>query len=196
MTFNPSIPTAGQLISASQAQIQTNFSQLDTAFAIDHTAFSVSTNQGKHKHSTYVEQPVDATTLVNEMAVYCKDTGTQPDLFYRPQSNGTAVRLTGGGVTAGAWCVFDGTAVSPISPGASFNVTNITRSTNTYTLNFTRAFASANYAVVVTPSLNTTDPIAIQITQSTTTCQIVIRTNGAGTSGGNNISVVCFGTLV
>lgn len=196
MTFNPNIPQPNDLISQSQAQIQTNFSQSNIAFAVDHTAFDVLSNQGKHKHSTYLEQGSDATTLVNEVAVYCKDTGTQPDLFYRPQSNGTAQRLTGGGVTAAAWCVFDGTQVNPV-PSDSFNVASVTRASNSnsYIVTFNRDFSSGNYAVVVQPSLNTSSSIAIQISQAMHTCTVVIRTNGAGTSGGNNISMLFFGTL-
>jgi len=38
MSYNASIPQATDLISQSQSQIQTNFSQANTAFGIDHTA--------------------------------------------------------------------------------------------------------------------------------------------------------------
>lgn len=47
------------------------------------------------------------------------------------------------------WVNFDGTGAGPITPRADFNVTNITKnSTGNYTINFTTALASANYAVV------------------------------------------------
>jgi hypothetical protein len=60
MTFNAAIPQAGDLISQSQAQILTNFSQSNTAFGVDHTAFDVVSNQGFHKQVTLIA-PVAAS---------------------------------------------------------------------------------------------------------------------------------------
>ncbi len=96
MTYNPAIPQATDLISQSQSQILTNFSQADTAFAIDHTAFSVLADQGKHKKSTYYEQAVDPTTLINEIAVYTKDVSAITQLFLRRENNGVVIQLTAG----------------------------------------------------------------------------------------------------
>jgi hypothetical protein len=48
---------------------------------------------------------------------------------------------------AKAWCSFDGTASSPITPAGSYNVSSITKNgTGDYTINFTSALANANYA--------------------------------------------------
>lgn len=72
MTYNPNIPQATDFISQSQAQIQTNFSQADTAFGIDHTAFSVATDQGKHKKVTLVEQTTDPAADASGPLVYSR----------------------------------------------------------------------------------------------------------------------------
>lgn len=94
MTFNPSIPASTDLISQSQSQIQTNFSQSNTAFGIDHTAFDVVSNQGKHKKSTYVEQGADPATAANELAIYSKDLGAVSTLYLRKESNGTVIQMS------------------------------------------------------------------------------------------------------
>jgi hypothetical protein len=198
MTFQPAIPLASDFISISQGDLKNNFGALSTAWNVDHVDFNA-TGAGDHLKVT-LKAPLtlnpDKATPIASIYTKASPTTTTSDLYYQDGALASNVKqLTGGGITAAAWCVFDGTAASPISPGASYNITSITRSTNTYTLSFTRAFTNANYAVIVTPSLNTTDPIAVQITQGTTTCSIIIRTNGAGSSGGNNISVVCFGVL-
>lgn len=99
MTYNAGIPQPTDIISSSQSQLQTNFSQANTAFGIDHTAFDVLSNQGKHKQSTYVEI-TDPTTLANEIAVYSKDLAGVTNLYLRQESNGNIVRMTAGNQNA------------------------------------------------------------------------------------------------
>jgi hypothetical protein len=56
-----------------------------------------------------------------------------------------------------AFCQFNGTLTSPITPTVQGNVTNITRPAATngiYRINFTNALPSANYVVQVTASRN------------------------------------------
>ena len=197
MTFQPSIPQAPDLIAVSQIDLLNNFTSLNTAWNVDHVGFN-SAGAGDHKKVTLLAPIANPNQASPIASLYTKasPTTTTSDLYYQDGALASNVKqLTGGGITAAAWCVFDGTAGSPITPGASYNVTNVTVAGNVYTINFTRAFTSANYAVLVQPSLNTSSAIAIQITQGTTSCSIAIRTNGALSGGGNNISVVCFGVL-
>jgi len=50
---------------------------------------------------------------------------------------------------ARAWCVFDGTLTGTNAPTAGGNVTSVTKNgTGDYTINFTTAMPTANYAVV------------------------------------------------
>lgn len=52
---------------------------------------------------------------------------------------------------AKAWCMFNGTTVGTNAPTAGHNVTSVTRNgAGDYTINFTTAFSSANYALLVT----------------------------------------------
>lgn len=97
MTFDPNIPQANDIISVSQGEIQTNFSQLNTIFDVDHVTFNdvTASNRGKHDKATFVNQAADPVTAANELAVYAKDVGGTPSLFIRQQSNGTVYQFSG-----------------------------------------------------------------------------------------------------
>ena len=158
MTFNPNIPTGGQTISSTTSPIQTNFSQSNISFAVDHTAFDVLTNQGMHKQVTLqapIANPNQATPIAT---LYTKASPTTitSDLYYQ---NGTlasnVVQVTGGGISAAAWCRFDGTGGSPITPTQFYNVTNITHpSAGVYQVNFTRNTVGPNYCVQATATFS------------------------------------------
>lgn len=198
MTFQASIPLATDLISVSQNDIKNNFTSLSTAWNVDHVDFNAS-GAGKHLQLTLLAPLLanpNAVTPIASLYTKASPTTITSDLYYQDGAlAGNVKQLTGGGITAAAWCVFNSTSGSPISPSASYNVTNITVASNVYTVNFTRAFTSANYAVLVTPSLNINAPFAIQIGQSATSCTLQFRTSGSLGNAGNNVSVVFFGVL-
>ena len=65
------------------------------------------------------------------------------------------VKLQSAGVTTNAlaWVNFDGTASTPITPRANYNISSITKNgTGDYTCNFTSAVTDTNYAAVVSAS--------------------------------------------
>lgn len=103
MTYNPNIPQANDLISQSQAQIQTNFSQADTIFDTNHYTFDNSTvaNRGKHRFSSYVEQGADPVTAANEIAIYSKDLAGVSQLYMRRESAGTVIQMSVGNPVVG-----------------------------------------------------------------------------------------------
>lgn len=90
MTFTPNIPASGQSLGNSRTQVLGNFSNYNNVVSQDHVAPNAS-GQGKHKQSTYTELSLDATTLANEIAVYCKDVSGVSRLFQRLESNGTVI---------------------------------------------------------------------------------------------------------
>jgi len=152
MTYNPAIPAANDLISVSQGDIQTNFTQANTIIAIDHYEFNHATvaNRGKHK-SVVLPEGVAIVTAANEGALYTKDDGTRPALYYRQESSGTEIKMTGidplqanngytflQGTTAGGGILFQWGQ-------AAFGAGN-----NTVTVNFPQVFSAAPYSVVAT----------------------------------------------
>lgn len=101
MTYLPGIPTGGQTLSASQPQIQGNFTQLNTSFATNHVALTDATvaNRGKHKYTVFpsltalgIAIPATSGT---EGAFYTKTVGAANRLFWRQQTNGTEIQMTG-----------------------------------------------------------------------------------------------------
>lgn len=164
MSFNPSIPQPNDLISQSQAQIQTNFSQLDTAFAVDHTAFSVSANQGQHKQVTLIAPISNPNQAGSISSVYTKTSGTGVELFYQHGTANLGVsQLTGGGITAAAYCTFNGAGA--LTAGG-FNVASSTRVLQgIYSVSFTRNFANTNYIAIVSPNMTAVTSFAIKVVQ-------------------------------
>lgn len=64
--YNPNIPQASDLVSNSQGQLLTNFSQLNTQFGVDHSAFEAggSNGTGFHNQVTFPTAVVAAPTGV------------------------------------------------------------------------------------------------------------------------------------
>lgn len=99
MSYNPAIPAANELISVSQGQIQTNFSQANGIFGNDHYAFNAPSNAGSHKQVTLVAEAAPSTP-VSQVAVYCNTVSAVTDLFMRRESDGASLQLTGNIMTA------------------------------------------------------------------------------------------------
>lgn len=72
MSYIPGIPNANDLISSSQSQIQTNFTQLNTQFAIDHVAFDAGANNGKHKQITLENVAAPGAQTDPQSVIYSK----------------------------------------------------------------------------------------------------------------------------
>lgn len=149
MTFNPNIPAANDLINQSQAQLQTNFSQANTIFDVDHVTFDDATvaDRGKHRQCTYPELGGGPTTLANEGAVYTLAGAAETELYYRRESNGEEVQLS----IFRAWANFQG---SPVVINDSFNIASIVRNgPGDYTVTFVKNMRNANYGVLCTSQM-------------------------------------------
>lgn len=49
---------------------------------------------GKHNYVTLIEQASDKTTLANEIAVYAKDTGSNPEIYIQGENDATTKQFT------------------------------------------------------------------------------------------------------
>ena len=106
-------------------------------------------------------------------------------------------------LSASAWVVFDGTVGSP-TVAAGFNVSSITKNgTGDYTINFTNALASNNYAVAITGAsdagLAMTGMVDLNTAPTTTAVRIQITYYGfpaasasSSTSDSSRVSVIVF----
>lgn len=97
MTYNPAIPGASDIISQSQAQIQTNFSQADTIFTINHGAFDAATvaDRGKHRKVDFFKIAAPGA-IANEAVLYAKAGPTSTEIFMQRDAVGTEIQLTSG----------------------------------------------------------------------------------------------------
>lgn len=95
MTYDPRPNASGDTLVASRDPIRTNFEILQSRFQDNHTDFGSGT--GKHKFMQMPEQASAPTTAVNEGALYTKQGSysASAELFYRRESNGSEIQLTG-----------------------------------------------------------------------------------------------------
>lgn len=99
MTYTANIPLTGESLGSTRDRIRTNFQLIDSVLAINHVAFG-SSGQGKHKFLQMPEQGSPPSTGVNEGGLYtAQDTSSSPQtaLFFRNESNGSSIQLTGFG---------------------------------------------------------------------------------------------------
>jgi hypothetical protein len=95
------------------------------------------------------------------------------------QSNGVTV-------SALAWVCFDGTATSPISPRAAYNVSSVTKnSTGNFTVNFTNALADANYSASGGCGSSTSSAVVMWLDQGTRTTSAYQFATGVSNTGSN-----------
>lgn len=88
-SYNPNVPQPGDFLSISQGNLLTNFQALDNSFAIDHSGFSATANNGQHKQVTLYQVETDPTLTFPESMIYSKNTGATPNrttnLYYATQ---------------------------------------------------------------------------------------------------------------
>lgn len=164
MTYNPLIPQPTDIISSSQADLLTNFTQLNEAYGdadpagdpnSDHYPFDdTSGNARKHRKVRLPELTLDPGAVLNQGTVYTKDNGAgRTDLFYRYDSGALS---TGGGslvvnmlpIKAFAELAVD-TTEGPQVLNNSFNVASISRDGAVYTVTLQQRLPSANYGVQI-----------------------------------------------
>jgi hypothetical protein len=102
MTFNPNVPQPSDFLSISQGNLLTNNQALDTSFAVDHSGFSATSNNGQHKQVTLYQVEADPTLSFPASMVYSKNIGSTPNrttnLYYstQPETGSASIyQLTG-----------------------------------------------------------------------------------------------------
>jgi hypothetical protein len=162
MTYQPGIPRDVDIISDSQADLQTNFGQLNTVFDADHATFNATSNRGKHKKVTFLslgnDPDTDApATLENEIALFALEDGSDTEVYSRAETNGTVNKLTQNGeLYIYVHPVFAINMDNALTVFSSYNYdsgTGVTRNGGGTTCDFTFPFTNA----VLTPSGNPTN---------------------------------------
>lgn len=147
MAYTANIPQSTDNPSDSQPLLLANFTEIDTYTKVNHVELN-DPDQGKHKFMQMPEQGSAPTTAANEGALYTKDTGTEPDLFYRRESDGAEVQLTGGVSTVGS----QSSVTLPSGVILKYGTASVAAGGGTTSIVFTTAFPTAirNVQVSVT----------------------------------------------
>ena len=98
MAFQQNIPQATDNPSDSQSDLLGNFQALETWSDVNHVSLVTGgSDNGKHKFLQMPEQGSAPTTGANEGGLYCAEGATSAitELFFRRESNGTEIQLTG-----------------------------------------------------------------------------------------------------
>lgn len=174
MTYNPNIPAAGDFLSDSQSQIQTNFSTANAAFSRNHVAFPIATDNGKHK---FIEMPISATIPAplpalssGEGTIYAKTVSAASQLFYTPDASGNEYQMTATSsanfasfaAATNGWTFLPGGLI--LNYGSTTSVT----SSSTTNVTFPRAFSSAVYSVQATVVTNDNSTIRFSLENAAT----------------------------
>ena len=144
MSYYPSIPEASDLPSASQSQIQTNFTTLKSVFGVDHASYG-STYAGFHNQVTFAV--VESPSLPNtpQSILYTQSIDSGPTQLVWGDTISTVSNLRhAGAIVAWGNVASNGTAI------VTFGCTTSTSGTGQYAVAFTNALPSNQYGVVVT----------------------------------------------
>ena len=102
MTFNSAVPAAADDPSVSQGQMLTNFAQTNTLFGVNHVNFDSTLpagvgagNEGKHYAVTIIDQAAAPATAADEIALHSLAVGGVSTLYFRKESNGTDIQMSG-----------------------------------------------------------------------------------------------------
>lgn len=189
--FNGSISNAN--ISASAAIVDTKLAQITTGSKVSTTAITTTTDFTSTGNWTFnsvaLPETTAPSTAAGEGALYTKDTGGQPELFFREESDGDEVQLTSGGSLIGKFLQFVSTTSTAY---ANLGTTNIVDDDTIPTSTEGNAIAALDTAI--TP-ISATSNLEIEVEchlSTSSTDQICLLTlfQDAGTSAIASSSLV------
>lgn len=104
MAYNPSVPSATQLINASQNDIQTNFAEIEAFVNVNHEGFA-SPDVGKHKYITFPGQASAPVFVAGEVGMVNRvSTLTAVNELFLTKSSGATFPLTASLPATTGWC--------------------------------------------------------------------------------------------
>jgi hypothetical protein len=180
MTYNPLIPQPTDQPSASQSQILTNFTQLNTIFSSNHYAFNDATValRGQHRVVVLEQQAVGPATTATQGALYTKAWGGSPNIYFRRKSSGSEVLMT---ANTDPIALPVGYTFLPNSMGIQWGIANAPAGVESGDINFAIPFSAGPYSVVCTMirNSNTTNTIYV-VTGTVTTTRFHVRNTDTG----------------
>lgn len=210
LSFFNNVPQASQVVSQTQAAILTNFQSVDSAFN--------SPTGGVTGGGNFTSYSLQATTTNftlkpnNPVGVLytVASTNGNPELAWINNVNSvgagpyTGTRVTGGGITAAAWCTFS-VSGGVVTFNENYNVSGVVRNAQgVFTVSFSRNFTgtypgTSGYAAIVSPNMQSVNGFAIKVSQFTKNAgsfQFSLQDQGNVFRDPVSCDLVFFGTLV
>ena len=159
MTFDPNIPLATDLISNSQGDILTNFTQLNTQFGIDHVAFYTGSGNGDgtHKQITFNTPRLDPVLAGDDSMVYSKTVSGVTQLFFANATTAAQVSSTGTAANPGTITIPGGLTIAFGNASITAGVLH----------NFGYTFSATPYSVVISgPAASSQAPTLFSVNTS------------------------------
>jgi len=151
MAYVPTTPSGpSEDPSQSQPKITANFEGISTFVQVNHGNFD-DPDEGKHLFMQMPVQGAAPTTGATEGALYTKTLAAQAELYYRKQSSGAEVQMTGPFTAAANGLV--------TLPGGLIIIWGTASSGNGLPVSYHTAFPTASFTVQVTQ--NTTGALAV-----------------------------------
>lgn len=147
MAYTANIPQDSDNPSDSQPQLLANFQAINTYTSVNHVPLNDG-DEGKHKFMQMPEQSAAPTTLGNEGALYTKESSSVTELFFRRESDGNELQMTGGRSTVGS----QSSVTLPNGLIIKYGTATVNAGGGTTAITFTAAFPTAvrNVQVSVT----------------------------------------------
>ena len=140
------LPNSGQTLGKTRAQINTNFSLIQSVFDKNHYDYNDAFgNEGKHTKIQLPEQTVFPLTPVNEGQLLAREYNTKTQLAWRPENTlatGDQYMLSAMPIRAAARFNGNGALGAKTPEGLSFNVTISKSSASNYTVTFVSKFGT------------------------------------------------------
>jgi hypothetical protein len=139
------VPLSGQTLGITQPLIRGNFTTIDTAFQVDHVAYSTS-GQGKHNKVTFPVQTVVPGVVGGEIVLYNKNYATtgRNELWVTDPFDASDTPMTASsGNSQNGYTYFPSGAFLQYGFGSALANTSTT-------INFPTNYASAPFSITVT----------------------------------------------
>src|SRR5271165_5825444 len=172
LSYNNNTPQASQTVASTQSPILVNFQSIDSAFNTPVGGVAGGGNFCSYSFqattTNFTAKPTNPIGVLSTVA----STNGNPELAWINNTNATGagpyngVQLTGGGITAAAYCTFTVIGGVLTLTAGGYNVSGAVRNAQgDFTVTFARSFIApgTNYIGMVTPSCTSVGGFAIKI---------------------------------
>lgn len=196
MTFNPNIPLGTDNLSTSQGQMLANFSQLNTQFGVDHSAFNTGSGNGDgtHKNVTFNAPPTPIPTPSGTgSSVYPNLVSAAQELHFKNAAQATQITSGGLPIWKGGTPGTDGVVTATTGGNSSSGTLNLPNGVilkwgvknsivDSSVVNFPVAFPNSCFSVQITGLRDDVFPRALYLKPGFNKTNFTVRIK---TSSGN-----------